>query len=98
MVRTVLIVIVVSACATAVPDPATCARRTLFVTFEGGTLQPGERDDAATNITINVRVPRTLPGYRASDPGRATQIQSVFDQVQSALAPFPVDVVRERPA
>ena len=80
-----------------IPDPSTCARRTLFVNFDGDTFVPGGHDDPDAGVSTNVDDTRTIPPYRQDDPTRDATIQMITDQVTSTLANFPIDVVRTRP-
>jgi len=92
---------VLGACAQqAPPDPATCPRRTLVLEFDGGTYYGDgfDHDDASTNVSSTLYESGTLSAYHASDPDRATRIAMIVDQVCAALAPFPINVLTEKPA
>lgn len=72
---------------------------TLFVAFEGVSLTLGDCDDAKTNCSSLVAdSPTMVPPFLMAETNRATRVATIEDMVQTALAPFSIDVVTARPA
>jgi hypothetical protein len=81
------------------PTATTCTSRTLYLNFDGQTLQRGAASDATQNIaswlTGNAG---TAAKYHADVIGRDLEIQGITDGVRKLLSTFPVTVVTTRPA
>ena len=73
----------------------------LYLNFEGQTLLMGMTDDSAANIAQFLVQPSiTVPAYgpNLSATTRQGRIDLIVGYVQTALAPYSVDVVTTRPA
>jgi hypothetical protein len=70
----------------------------LYLNFEGQTLQRGP-SDATTNHARWMQIAQgTAPPYQAGAPDRATAIQAIVDGVRARLDPLAIPVVTTRPA
>jgi hypothetical protein len=77
--------------------PAACARRTVYLNFDGQALIQGPSDatlDQAQWMNIPIGA---APAYRLTDTGRDLAIQTIVDGVTKQLAQFPITVTRMRP-
>ncbi|MBC7976639.1 MAG: hypothetical protein H7138_16825 [Myxococcales bacterium] len=75
----------------------TCGRRTLFLSFDGQTLQRGTSDATLNQASWMQIAQGTAPRYRANDAGRDAKITAIVDGVRAQLLAFPITVVQTRP-
>jgi hypothetical protein len=96
-----MLLVVVAACggsSTPKPDAAP-PPFTLYLNFEGVTLEPSTgTDDAATNMSVLVTSETTVPPYLVGVADRDTTIATIVTNTQARFAPFNVSVVTDRPA
>lgn len=77
---------------------AACARRAVYLNFDGQSLTQGP-SDATQNQASWMTIPRgTAPPYLDGGAGRDAAIQGIADGVRSQLSQFPVQVTTRRPA
>jgi hypothetical protein len=77
------------------PDPVV-ERATVFLNFEGVTLQPGA-EDATANTAGFFETPQTMQPYKSTAADRATQIAAITTSVKAILAPFDLEITTTRP-
>jgi hypothetical protein len=76
---------------------AACAKRTVFLNFDGQKLTRGASDatlNQASWMTIDTG---TAPAYLAGNTGRDAAIMRIVDGVRSQLSQFPITVATTRP-
>lgn len=77
--------------------PAVCARRAVYLDFDGQTLTQGP-SDATLDQAAWMNLPAAAaPPYRLADTARDQAIQTIVDGVTAQLARFPITVTRTRP-
>lgn len=74
-----------------------CASRTVYLNFDGQTLQKGPSDATLNQASWMQIATGTAPRYLSSNTNRMAVIQNVVAGVQSQLSSFPVTVVTTRP-
>ena len=74
-------------------DAVVCEPTIVYLNRDGGDYAHGAADDAASNLSVIVDVPRTLAPF----PGDAVTWTSLADCIRTALAPFNVDVTETDP-
>jgi hypothetical protein len=77
-------------------QPPTGAHR-LYLDFDGQDVVAGP-DDATMNRSSLVPQAVTVPAFLAGEVDAEAQIATIVASVQTALAPYDVEVTRERPA
>jgi len=77
---------------------ARCASRTVYLNFDGQTLQQGPSDATINTASwITGRTTGTAPPYLNGNGGRDATIQAIVNGVRAQLSQFPVTVVTTRP-
>jgi hypothetical protein len=83
-------------------DGSSCAaggRSTIYLNFDGVVVQKSAIDDARANQSSLVAASsETFPRYLSWRPDRETHISLIMDRLTTALASFPIDLTRVRPA
>jgi hypothetical protein len=80
-------------------EPGACVPATVFLNFEGVTINRGF-EDAAANTTpwpMDGVTPATIPPFLDGDGERDTRIAAIVAQIEATLAPFDITLVTERP-
>jgi hypothetical protein len=84
---------------TPIDAPACGNGRVVYLNFEGVTLTKAAASDAtADRASWMNKATGTAPPYRAGDAARDALITDITAGVRAALAPYPIQVVRTRPA
>lgn len=85
----------------AAPDAAPACKngRDIYLSFQGEALTKATPSDATQNRVNWIGVTSVnVPGYRLTDPARATKIATITSRIREAFAAFPFEVVTTRPA
>lgn len=90
-------VIAISGCP-APAQPLRAGAHKIYLNTEGVTLKTGCGDNAETGCTELVATTSVVPQFLASEPGRNTYIAQIVAAIETALAPYSVDIVTVRPA
>lgn len=78
--------------------PTACARRAVYLNFDGQALIQGPSDATLDQAQWMIIPAGLAPPYRVNDTGRDLAIQTIVDGVTTQLARFPITVTRTRPS
>jgi hypothetical protein len=83
-------------------DASSCTvggRSTIYLNFDGVVVQKSAIDDARANqSTLVAASSQTFPRYLSWRPDRETHLSIIMDRLTTALASFPIELTRVRPA
>lgn len=78
--------------------PTACARRTVYLDFDGQALTQGPSDATLNKAQWMNQMNGAAPAYRSMDSNRLVAIQTIVDGVTRQLARFPITVTQTRPS
>jgi len=89
----------VDAAIDAPPTIPVCARRSVFLNFDGVTLAKGPSDATINQASWLLVQQSRVPAYHLTgDPDPAGSIKTIVDGVRAQLSQFPITVVTTRPS
>ncbi|MEO8706418.1 MAG: hypothetical protein ABI867_40685 [Kofleriaceae bacterium] len=80
------------------PDGFNVPRSTVFLAFDGLSVQPGNADDASSDTSQIATETLTVQSFLSGDPDRAARTLEVVSEMETLLAPFNIEITTTRPA